>query len=256
MKLIKLITFLLFITCQAVSCKTQAAELTVSAAASLKNSMLQAAKVFEKEYPDVKINFNFASSHHLAQQIQQGAPVDLFASADTQHTQTLVAQNKASLPAVLAKNKLTIIAATSSSIKKSADLAQPHLKMIMATPNTPITQYTHQLLKNLNSIHGPNYEASVLSNKVSEELDARMITLKIALGAGDAGVVYASDITPDLANKIRVIPIEKPFNIVATYSMVLISKTKKLPQAQQFYNFLLSPAGQNILVKNGFLPAK
>jgi molybdate transport system substrate-binding protein len=256
MKLIKLTAFLIFIACQAMADKTQAVELTVSAAASLKNSMLQAAEVFEKEHPNFKINFNFASSHYLAQQIQQGAPVDLFASADTQHTQTLVAQNKANSPAVLAKNKLVIMAAISSSIHKSADLAQPNVKMIMATQNTPITQYTHELLKNLNSIHGENYAASVLKNKVSEELDARMITLKIALGAGDAGIVYASDITPDFAKKIRIIPIETPLNITTTYSMVLISKSQKSPQAQQFYHFLLSPAGQIILVNNGLLPAE
>jgi molybdate transport system substrate-binding protein len=256
MKLIKLTVFLLFITCQAVSCKTQAVELTVSAAASLKNSMLQAAEVFEKEYPDVKINFNFASSHQLEQQIQQGAPVDLFASADAQHTQLLVAQNKANLPVVLARNQLTIIAAKFSSIKKSADLAQPKVRIIMATHKTPITQYTHQLLKNLNSIHGDNYKASVLNNKISEEIDVRMITLKIALGAGDAGIVYASDITPDLKNKIKIIPIEEPLNVMATYSMVLISNSQKLPQTQQFYNFLLSRSGQAILIKNGFLPEK
>jgi molybdate transport system substrate-binding protein len=183
----------------------------------------------------------------------------VFASADMLHINQLASKKWVTEPAVIAKNKLVVVVSKTTEMKLNslADLSKPGLRLVMASKQVPLAAYTRQFLKNADQsgAYGPNYSLQVLANTVSEEPDARMVMLKITLGEGDAAVVYASDITTDVKNKVKTIAIADPLNVVAEYGVALVKSGTHLDAAQAFYRLLLSAQGQAIFVKNGLIAA-
>jgi molybdate transport system substrate-binding protein len=251
---------LLFLGSLAVNSHAAAESLVVSAAASLKDAFVEAGKIFERDHPGTKIAFNFSSSNQLASQIEQGAPVDVFASADISHIRRLAGKNLVAENSVVAQNKLTVIVSKNTAMKidSLADLSNKGLRLIMASKQIPVAGYARQFLKNVDQtgMYGADYSSRVLGNTVSEEPDVRMVAMKIALGEGDAGIVYVSDITGDVKNKIRTIAIADELNVVAEYGVAIIKSSAHPETARAFYSLLLSPKGQAILVKSGLLSAQ
>lgn len=232
----------------------------VSAAASLKDSFIEAGHEFERNHPGTKVVFNFSSSNQLAGQIEQGAPVDVFASADLSHIKRLTNKSLVADYALLAKNKLTLIVSKKTKIKIDTigDLSNKGLRLIMTAKQVPIASYTRQFLKSVDQagLYGADYGSRVLANTISEEPDVRMAVMKVAMGDGDAGIVYVSDVTGDMKNKVKIIPIEDQFNVVAEYGLALIKNSANSETAKALYNYLLSPNGQAVIVKTGLLPAQ
>jgi molybdate transport system substrate-binding protein len=253
-----ILLILLFFGGMAINTYAAAESLVVSAAASLKDAFIEAGKKFEKDHPQTKISFNFSSSNQLASQIEQGAPVDIFASADMLHIEKLVKNNLVVEKSTMAQNKLTVIVSKTTKMKidSLADLSTKGLRLIMASKQIPVAIYTHQFLKKVDQTgtYGVDYSSRVLENTVSEEPDVRMVAMKVALGEGDMGIVYVSDVTRDIKIKVKEIAIADPLNIVAEYGISIIKGTSHPESAREFYNLLLSPEGQEILIKNGFLP--
>ncbi len=233
--------------------------IVVSAATSLQYSFLEAAKLFERDHPGTRILFNFASSNQLANQIEQGAPVDVFASADMSILNRLADNNMITENSVMAKNKLTVIVSKSSSmeIEGLADLAKKRVRLIIAGSQVPAGRYARQFLHKMDQTgsYGSDYSLRVLDNIVSEEPDLRMIAVKVAFGEGDAGIVYVSDVTRDMENKVRTIAIADPLNVIATYGIAIVKSSAHPEAAKAFYSLWLSPKGQAIFTKNGFQPA-
>jgi molybdate transport system substrate-binding protein len=233
--------------------------IVVSAAASLQGSFLEAGKIFEHDHPGTRIAFNFASSNQHANQIEQGAPVDVFASADMSLLKQLAGNNIITENSVIAHNKLTVIVSKNSSMKIEglADLAKKGVRLIIAGSQVPAGRYARQFLQkaDLTGSYGTDYSLRVLGNIVSEEPDLRMIAVKVAFGEGDAGIVYVSDITGDVENKVRTIAIPDQLNVIATYGIAIVKSSAHPENAKAFYSLLLSPKGQAILTKNGLQPA-
>jgi molybdate transport system substrate-binding protein len=234
--------------------------LVVSAATSLQDSFLEAGKIFESDHPGTRIAFNFASSNQLANQIEQGAPVDIFASADMSILNRLAGNNIITENSVMAKNKLTVIVSKNSSMKIEglADLAKKGVRLIIAGNQVPAGRYARQFLQKADQAgsYGTDYNSLVLGNIVSEEPDLRMVAMKVAFGEGDAGIVYVSDITGDVGNKVRAIAIPDQLNVIAAYGIAIVKSSAHPEAAKEFYSLLLSPKGQAILTKNGLLPAQ
>ena len=174
--LLVLLVFALFAPAGAVA-RTQ---LTVYAAASLTD-------VFPKI--DSFQRYSFGGSNQLAAQIQQGAPADVFASANTALPNQLYAKGLCSKPVVFTRNALVVVVPKSNpaGIRGIYDLAKPGVKLVVAGPGVPVGSYTLQVLKNM------NLSASVQKNVVSQETDVREVLSKVALGEADAGFVYATD---------------------------------------------------------------
>jgi len=101
---------------------------------------------------------------------------------------------------------------------------------------------------------GSAFSKKVLKNLVSEEDNVKSVVTKVRLGEADAGIVYASDITPAISGELRVIEIPEQFNVAAHYSLTVISGSAAPALAQQFADFVLSPQGQFTLVEFGFHP--
>jgi molybdate transport system substrate-binding protein len=232
--------------------------LTVFAASSLADAFEEIANAFEAANPGVEVRFSFASSSDLAAQLIEGAPADLFASANPAQMQA--AQDAGRIvgrPVTFARNRLVLIvpADNPAGITRLLDLAMPGVQLIVAAPGVPIRTYTDTLLERLaaDPAYGESYRQAVMANIVSEEQNVRQVAAKIALGEGDAGIVYVSDVTPDMADQVIAIPIPDMLNTLASYPIGITNDSATPVLAQAFLDFLLSEAGQDILVRWNFI---
>jgi molybdate transport system substrate-binding protein len=236
-------------------------ELTVFAATSLTDAYENIAEVFEADNPGVNILYNFGGSSTLATQLVQGAPADVFASANNaQMTVAVEGGRITGQPHTFAKNRLVLItpADNPAGIETLRDLANDNIKLVVAAPEVPVRAYTDTMLERMaaDPAYGEAYRSAVLAKIVSEEPNVRQVAAKVALGEADAGVVYLSDVTPDLADSVIAMSIPDAFNTIATYPIAITDDTAQPELAQQFVDFVLSDAGQDILVEWNFVSVR
>jgi molybdate transport system substrate-binding protein len=233
--------------------------LIVFAASSLTEAFEEIAAAFEAEHPGVDVVLNFGSSSTLAAQLAEGAPADVFASADTRQMDAAREAGRIAEPVrVFAHNRLTLAvpADNPARIESLIDLAKPGILLVVAAPEVPVRVYTDAMLARLaaDPAYGDDYRAAVLANIVSEEDNVRQVVAKIALGEADAGIVYQSDITPDITESVTAIPIPDKYNSLAEYPIAVTDDTARPELAQAFVDFVLSDAGQAALAQWGFIP--
>jgi molybdate transport system substrate-binding protein len=232
------------------------ASITVAGAASLRDALTEAAGRYRHEHPDVEIRLTFDASSALRSQIEQGAPVDLFVSADTANPQALVDHGLARGPVrAVARNSLVIVVPRSGAVVgQPLDLARPGVKVVAAAPGVPISKYAEEFLTQLARQPGypPDYAALVGANVVSREDNVRAIVAKIALGEGDAGIVYATDAA---GSSVATIVPPGIVNVVAMYGAIVPKASRLQVQAGAFLDWLAGPDGQAVLARFGFLPA-
>jgi molybdate transport system substrate-binding protein len=232
--------------------------LTVYAAASLTDAFAAIGKNFEAVNPGVTVKISFAGSQALRTQIVQGAPADVFASANTTEMDALVAAGLVTTDSVklFLTNQLLVImpANNPAGLAALADLAKPKLKLILAAKEVPVGNYALQILDKLNVSMGNGYKDKVLANVVSYESDVKQVVAKVQLGEADAGIVYSSDAVA--APQLKKIDIPAESNVVAKYPLAALNQSKNLQLAQTFVAYVLSADGQSVLQKWGFLPVK
>jgi len=250
--IISITALLLLIGCSTKPSPNPKDEIVVFAASSLTNSFMELAAEFEASQPDVEVVLNFASSSQLATQLIEGAQADIFASANQIQMKNVVAAGLIDTsPVNFTANQLTMLvpADNPKQITGLNDLAKPGLTLILASPTTPVRVYSDQVIHNF---AGKDFTAAVYANIASEEANVRQVVTKIALGEGDAGIVYASDLTPDIAGHVTSISIPPENNLIAEYPIGLLTASQNPHLAQAFINFCLSDRGQKILSKWGF----
>jgi molybdate transport system substrate-binding protein len=232
--------------------------LKVFAAASLKTSFTAIQAQYQQAHPNVKIIYNFAGSQTLVQQITQGAPADVFASADQTNMKKVSSAGLATDPKTFADNTLAIIipASNPAHITALKDLANKGVKIDIAASTVPVGSYTLQVLDKLgkSSEYGSTYESGVKANFVSQEDEDTAIVQKVELGEADAGIVYSTDVTAAAASKVKFISIPTTFNIIAQYPITVLKNATDTNDAQTFVQYILSSDGQAILAKYHFLP--
>ncbi|MFN8459540.1 MAG: molybdate ABC transporter substrate-binding protein [Anaerolineae bacterium] len=237
------------------------ANLTVFAAASLTDAFNEIGQNFSAEHPGLTFSFNFAGSQQLAQQLGQGAPADVFASANkTQIGKTIEAGRIISgTERTFARNRLVVIYPQDNpaGLTQLQDLAKPSLKLVFAAKEVPVGQYSLDFLNKAitDTAFSPTYMDEVLKNVVSYEDNVKSVLAKVALGEADAGIVYTSDISGDNAGKVSRLDIPDNLNVIAGYPIAVISDSAYPVQAQAFVDYVLSPAGHAILAKYAFIPA-
>jgi molybdate transport system substrate-binding protein len=227
----------------------QPSELTVFAAASLRAA-------FEAFVPAVQAAtgmmpvYSFDASSALRAQIEQGAPADVFASADTTNVVTLLEAGLARAPVVFACNQLTIIVPTGNpaGIASAADLGRPGVKVIAAGDEVPITRYAMQLVVAL------GISEAYAANVVSREDNAAAVRSRIELGEGDAAIVYRTDA---IASGDKVVQVALPpgVDVPATYAAAIVAATDQPVESSTFLAWLVGSDGQSGLASFGFLPA-
>lgn len=234
--------------------------IVVSAASSLKEPITKIAKAFEQENPAVRVSLNFSSSAQLATQIEQGAPVDVFASADTQNVERLEAQSLLRKSSILARNRMAVLVSNQASgkVRKFEDLSGQGVRIVMPSRNVPAARYIEQVLEKADhlGLAAGKFSAKVRINTVSLEPDARMVAMKIALGEGDAAISYVTDITPDIKSKVSEIALPDLMNVTANYAIAIVGKKgTENPSARKFFDYALSATGQKFLTQAGFMSA-
>jgi molybdate transport system substrate-binding protein len=219
--------------------------ITVFAAASLTAAYTEIGEAFMTEYPDAKVTFNFASSSDLVTQINEGAPADVYASADMANMTKLTdAVGNAGEPQVFATNLLQIIVEPGNpkGIAGVEDLANPDIIYVTCAPEVPIGKYAAQVLD----------AAGVAVTPASLEENVKGIVTKVTLGEADAGIVYVTDVTAAGADAEGV-DIPADINVTATYPIVVTAKAPNPDGGQAFVEFVLGEQGQKILASYGFL---
>jgi molybdate transport system substrate-binding protein len=233
------------------------ASLTIYGAASLKAALAKVKAAYETAVPGTTITVSTDSSAALETKIEQGAPADVFLSADTTNPQKLVDKGLAEGALTrFAGNLLTVIvpAANPAHIRTPADLAEPGVKIVAAGDAVPITKYATQLVANLAEQPGyPDQFASRYAlNIASKEDNVAAVVSKVELGEGDAGIVYVTDART--STKVTTIAVPDAANVPATYAGVVVKASKNTAAAGAFLAWLAGPDGQAILSTFGFLP--
>jgi molybdate transport system substrate-binding protein len=232
--------------------------LTVFAASSLTDAFNEIAADFKTANHNVNVVFNFGSSSTVATQLAEGAPADLFASANSKQMSVAIDAGRiAGKPVTFARNRLILIVPSDNPAKIQAlrDLANPGIKLVLAAPNVPVRDYTNTMLDRLvaDPGYGDDYKKAVLANVVSEEDNVRQVSAKVSLGEADAGFVYRSDVTPDISSKVIAIQIPDTLNTIAAYPIAATNDSANPELARAFIDEVLSEKGQAILVKWGFI---
>ena len=192
--------------------------------------------------------YSFGASSTLATQITQGAPADVFASANTTIPDQLFAKKLVLKPVVFTRNRLVLAVPSSNpaGIHSVYDLKKQGVKLVIAAATVPVGSYTLQVLKQMGL-------TSVLANVVSRESDVRSVLAKVALGEADAGFVYSTD-AKTVPGKVNVIKIPAWAQPKVTYAMAVVSSSTHKTAAKKFIAEVLSRAGQKKLLAAGFLP--
>jgi len=226
-------------------------ELVVSAAASLTAAFTDIGAAFEEANPGTTVTFTYGPSDGLATQINEGAPVDVFASASP--TWMDVVQDEG--PGVsgrtdFGRNRLAIIVPIDNpaGIEDLNDLTEDDLKLVLAAEGVPAGDYAREILANA------GISDAALANVVSNEEDVKAVVAKVLSGDADAGIAYATDVTPDVAEQIALITIPDDMNVIATYPIAVVSGSEEADLAQRFIDYVLDE-GQQTLAGYGFLPA-
>ncbi len=229
-------------------------ELIVFAAASLTDAFNELAQEFEAQNPGIDVVLNFAGSSQLAAQLREGAIADVFVSANPAQMQAVVKVGRIEegAPTTVASNRLTIIvpADNPAQVASLGDLGQSSLQLVLAVEGVPVRAYSDEIIAKMPA----TFQKQFYANLVSEEDNVRQVTAKVALGEADAGIVYISDVTPDIKQKVRQIVIPDAQNISATYPAAPLADAPQPELAKRFVDFLLSPEGQAILARGGFGP--
>ena len=224
----------------------QAAEITVSAAASLTNAFKEIAQRYEAKYPDAKVQLNFGASGALLQQMAKGAPVDVFASAD-QATMDKAEKQDLINPRTrhnFARNTLVLIvpADSTQSLDKLADLKKASIqKIAIGNPaSVPVGNYTKEVLEDAR-LWKPVSAKAVNTQNVRQSLDY------VARGEVDAGFVYGTD-TYVMKDKVKT-ALEVPTRTPILYPLAITKDSAQPEEARRFQAFVLAPEGQEVLAK-------
>lgn len=228
----------------------------VYAAASLQRALEEIVPAYSRATPGMTLIVSTGASSALRTQIEQGAPADLFLSADPQQATALVEGGlSAGNPRIFTTTELTIIKPVDATeVLEPADLARTGVKIVAAGASVPITRYANRVVANLAKLDGfpAGFAEAYAANVVSREDDVRAVVAKIELGEGDAAIVYRTDALA--VDAIAPIEIPAAANVEARYAGVVIESSAHGAEAAAFLDWLVGSEGRKILASHGFSP--
>lgn len=262
---VMLIGWLLFVAqTRTIKPINETTSLNIFAASSLKDAFTEAEAGFRAANPNMgELRFNFAGSQALVSQLSQGAPADVFASADKSNMDKAVAAGVVDgAPREMVRNTLVVVLPQENfgNITTLKDLARPGVKLSLADPSVPVGNYTIQMFDKLSAdpTYGSDFKEQVLGNVVSREDNVRQVLTRVQLGEVDAGVVYVTDALTANASatgstgKVKTLEVPERYNVVASYYIAVVKGSARGGAAQAWISYILSEAGQATLQKYGF----
>jgi molybdate transport system substrate-binding protein len=217
--------------------------ITVFAAASLMGTFTTLGKQFEAAHPGDTVKFSFGPSSGLSTQITSGAPADVFASAAPANMDTVVSAGDASNPQNFAQNTMEVATPPNNPAKVTSvnDLAKKSVKVALCQPQVPCGVVAAEVFKN----------AGITVKPVTLQPDVKSVLSQVELGSVDAGMVYVTDVLA-AGSKVNGVKISASDNASTEYPIATINSSKHKSEAQAFMNYVLSPAGQQVLTAAGF----
>ncbi|HXZ69327.1 MAG TPA: molybdate ABC transporter substrate-binding protein [Streptosporangiaceae bacterium] len=217
--------------------------ITVFAAASLTESFTQLGKQFEAAHPGDTVKFSFGPSSGLAEQITSGAPADVFASAAPANMDQVVSAGDAANPQNFAKNVMEVATPPDNpgNVSSVNDLAKTSVKVALCQPQVPCGVVAAEVFKN----------AGITVKPVTLQPDVKSVLTQVETGNVDAGMVYVTDVQA-AGSKVKGVTISASDNASTLYPIATINSSKHKSEAQAFMNYVLSPAGQQVLAAAGF----
>jgi molybdate transport system substrate-binding protein len=219
-------------------------KLMVFAAASLKKSFTDIGQRFTTENPGTDVEFTFAGSSDLETQLAQGAPADVFASADTKNMDKAAkADLLAGAPVNFASNTLTIVVAPGNPKKVATfrDLTQPGLNVVVCAPQVPCGSATEKV-ETATGVH---------LNPVSEESQVTDVLTKVTTGQADAGLVYVTD-ARGAGGTVTAVAFPESAGAVNTYPIATLKQSKDAGLATKFVDYVSGDSGEKVLAAAGF----
>ena len=225
------------------SSAAQPGTITVLAAASLMGTFTELGKQFEAAHPGDTVKFSFGASSALAEQINSGAPADVFASAATKNMDQVVSTGNASNPQNFAENVMEVAVPPSNPAKVTSvnDLAKSSVKVAVCQPQVPCGVVAAQVFKN----------AKITVKPVTLQPDVKSVLTQVELGNVDAGVVYVTDVQA-AGSKVKGVTIPANVNATTTYPIAALTHSKEQSIAKAFVAYVLSPPGEQVLKAAGF----
>lgn len=223
--------------------------ITVSAASSLSTAFEKLSREFSRRHPGTSVELNTGSSTALVTQIQQGAPADVFASADVANMTALVDDNRTSgAPRVFARNRLAIVTKPGNPLRITAiaDLVNGRIVALCAA-TVPCGKYAEQIVSGAG--------LAIAESSVTREPDAQATVGAVANGDADAAIVYLTD-ARGAGTAVQVVTIPDAQNVIATYPAAVLRGSSAPKVGRAFVAFLTSAPAQAVLVSFGFLPPK
>ena len=221
----------------------QTGSITVFAASSLKDTFTQLGQQFEAAHPGDTVKFSFGASSALAEQINSGAPADVFASASPKNMDQVVTPGNASNPQDFAKNTAEVAVPPSNPAKVTSvnDLAKSSVKTALCQPQVPCGVVATEVFKN----------AKITVKPVTLQPDVKSVLTQVELGNVDAGVVYVTDVQA-AGSKVKGVTIPADVNASTLYPIAALSHSQEEAIAQAFVAYVLSPTGEQVLKAAGF----
>jgi molybdate transport system substrate-binding protein len=232
------------------------ADVALYAAASLTTPLESVMVRYVSSHPGIRLTPALDSSAALRTQIEQGAPADVFLSADLANPQNLVDAGLAVGPVTwFARNRLAIVVpkANPGTIATPADLGAPGVRIVAAGEQVPISAYSGKLIGQLAALPGypPDFASAYEANVVSREDNVRAIVAKLELGEADAGIVYVTDALG--SDELATVALPPEAAVSATYGGVIVSASARSAEGAAFLSWLAGLEGQAILADFGFV---
>jgi len=228
--------------------------LTAFVAANFTDANDALVEEFEGQREGTQIESNYAGTQILFTQLQQGASGDIFLSADLDYAERARDEGLIESFSEVSQNEEVIIVPSGNpaGITELEDLGTQPVELVIGVDTVPIGKYTRQIFENANDGYGSDFSERVQERVVSEETNTREVAQKIALGEGEAAIVYRTDVTESIADQVEIVEIPEEYNVKAFNYAGVVSDASNPELAQEYLDFILTPESQEILRGFGY----
>jgi len=235
---------------------TQQVTLVALAAANVTDPLNDVIGAFEQAHPGVVVTPEYAGTQILETQAEQGAPFDIFVSADKQHMDALVKEGLVDDVRLLSEGHEVIVVPKDNpgGITSLRDLAEKNVKLVLGTDAVPIGIYTREVFTKASAVFGADFSSRALAHAVSFETNVKQVLEKVALGEADGGIVYFTDVSAKYRDKVTIVPIPHEFEVEAANYIAIAHGSKQPELARALLDAATDSGGQTIFRRHGYDP--
>ncbi|OIP29921.1 MAG: molybdate ABC transporter substrate-binding protein [Deltaproteobacteria bacterium CG2_30_63_29] len=250
----RVVAWLLLALALGFGCRSQGEKprLVVSAASSLAEVVAELKALYESKYGDVEVVLNLGGSQQLRAQIERGAPVDVFLSANVAHVESLASENRVAEWFVASCNSLVVAVPTGNpaGLRRVEDLVRAR-RIVLGADEVPVGLYAQRLIHNIQARDGGDFATTVEAATVSKELSVRAVRNRVLMKEADAAVIYRSDALAAGAG-LEFIEISDSINVIARYPVARLEGSANPEAARRWMELVRSPEGQAVFERFGF----